>query len=229
MDEYQSIISLLALGMGTAWASGINLYATLLVLGLMGATGQMTLPPDLEVLTSPIVIGAAGLMYMVEFTVDKIPGVDNGWDAIHTVIRIPAGAVLAAATMGEVGSAATVAAAIVGGGLAMGTHATKAGSRVMVNTSPEPFSNFFVSVGEDIAVLLGLWTALNHPLLFIILLVLFVILLIWLLPKMWSAIKKVFSFISNLFSSKSSTSDYAQSSKDFKTKLQLNLDKNKKS
>ncbi|MCJ7604383.1 MAG: DUF4126 domain-containing protein, partial [Desulfobulbaceae bacterium] len=111
MDEMNQIIHTISLSMGAAWASGINLYATLLTLGLLGATGNMTLPPDLQILTNPLVIGAAGLMFVVEFVADKMPGVDTGWDSIHTFIRIPAGAMLAAASLGEVNSAMTVTAA----------------------------------------------------------------------------------------------------------------------
>ncbi len=193
------ITETIALSMGAAWASGINLYATLLVLGYMGATGYVDLPPDLQILTDPLVMIAAGFMYAVEFFADKTPGVDTGWDAIHTFIRIPAGALLAAGAVAHVGPAAQLAAAIVGGTLAAGTHATKAGSRVLINTSPEPFSNWLASVGEDVAVVVGLWTALQHPWLFLALLVAFVIFAIWLLPRLWRAIKWVFARLRALF------------------------------
>lgn len=191
MDQYQSLIQTIALTAGVSWASGINLYAVLLVLGLGGASGYVALPEDLQVLQNPMVIGAAGLMYCVEFFADKIPGVDNGWDAIHTFVRIPAGALLAAGAVGEVAPAMEMAAAIVGGGLAATTHATKAGSRVLINTSPEPFSNWGASLTEDVVVILGLWTALQHPTIFLILLVLFFLLAIWLLPKIWRCIARV--------------------------------------
>ena len=199
MDQYAHLTSTIALTMGVAWASGINLYAAMCMLGLMGATGNMTLPPDLQVLANPLVIGASGLMYVLEFVADKIPGVDTTWDTIHTFVRIPAGAMLAAGAVGDVNSAVAVAAGILGGGLAAGSHAAKAGSRVLINTSPEPFSNWFASVGEDVAVLAGLWTALHHPLLFIGLLLLFVLLLVYLLPKLWRGIKQVFRFLGRLF------------------------------
>jgi len=202
MEEYQQIISVIALTMGTAWASGINLYATILVLGIMGLNGSINLPPDLQILASPVVIAAAGLMYMVEFTADKIPGVDNAWDALHTLIRVPAGAVLAAGAVGDVNTAVSVAAAIAGGSVAMGTHLTKAGSRVLINTSPEPVTNWTASILEDVAVIAGLWTALNHPSLFLFGFFVFIILLIWLLPKLWYAIKKVFAAIAGWFSGK---------------------------
>jgi hypothetical protein len=205
MDEVNQIIHTISLSMGAAWASGINLYATLLTLGVLGATGNMTLPPDLQILTNPLVIGASGLMFAVEFVADKMPGVDTGWDSIHTFIRIPAGAMLAAASLGEVNSAITVTAAILGGTLAAGSHATKAGSRVLINTSPEPFSNWFASLGEDVAVIVGVWAALAHPYVFLVVLIVLIILMIWLLPKLWASIKEVFSVLGRLFTGNKAT------------------------
>ena len=205
MESLDQIANIIALTMGVAWASGINLYATLLILGLLGNMGYMQLPPDLQIVADPLVIAASGFMYFVEFFADKTPGVDTGWDTVHTFIRIPAGAALAAGAAADVGTAAAIAAALVGGGLAAGTHATKAGSRVLINTSPEPFSNWTASITEDIAVIAGLWTALNHPWVFIVLLVLFVLLMIWLLPKLWLGIKKVFGAIGRLFTTQRST------------------------
>ena len=202
MEHLDPIIKAIALTMGVAWASGINLYAAILVLGLLGSSGNITLPPDLQILTDPLVITAAGAMYVVEFFADKIPGVDNGWDTIHTFIRIPLGALLAAAAVGEMSPAVAVAAAIAGGGLAASTHATKAGTRVLINTSPEPFTNWFASLGEDVAVIAGLWTALYHPLVFIILLTIFILLLVWILPKIWRGVVKTISTIGNLFRQK---------------------------
>ena len=197
MDITQTI----ALTLGVAWASGINLYAAIFMLGWMGTTGNIELPPHLQILTDPMVMVAAGFMYCVEFFADKIPGVDTGWDAIHTFIRIPAGAVLAAAAVGDVGTGAQLAAGIVGGALATGSHITKAGSRVLINTSPEPVSNWFASVGEDVLVILGLWTALYNPVLFLVLLALFILLMIWLTPKIWRGIKKVFAYLGKFFGS----------------------------
>ncbi len=202
MEQLAQISSIIALTMGVAWAAGINLYATILMLGLLGASGNMDLPPGLEILEDPMVLIAAGLMYCVEFFADKMPGVDTGWDGIHTFIRIPLGAVLAAGAVGDVTPALALAAAIAGGGVAAGTHATKAGARVLINTSPEPFSNWTVSILEDVAVIAGLWTALHHPVLFVILFVLFVLTLIWLLPKLWRGIKTVFSRIGRFFGPK---------------------------
>jgi hypothetical protein len=195
MDITQTI----ALTMGVAWASGINLYAAMLMLGYLGLTGSIELPPGLELLADPLVMGAAGLMYGIEFFADKTPGVDTVWDGLSTFIRIPAGALLAAGAVGDVSQGAHLAAAIAGGTLATGSHLTKAGSRVLINTSPEPFTNWTASVGEDIAVILGLWTALNHPVLFIVLLIVFILLTIWLLPRIWRGIKKVFSLLTSRF------------------------------
>ena len=206
MEQLNQITNTIALSMGVAWASGINLYAALVTLGVLGATGNITLPPDLVILTDPLVIGAAGLMFLVEFIADKMPGVDTGWDSIHTFIRIPAGALLAAGAVGDVTPALSIAAALVGGGLAATTHATKAGSRVMINTSPEPISNWTASLAEDFAVIAGLWTAVHYPWLFLILLLVFIMLMVWLLPKIWQGIKKVFAFLANMFHKKEKTS-----------------------
>jgi hypothetical protein len=191
MDITQTI----ALTMGVAWASGINLYAAIFVLGYLGMSGNIVLPPDLQILSDPMVMVAAGFMYCVEFFADKVPGVDTGWDALHTFIRIPAGALLAAGAVGDVGAGAQLAAGIVGGALATGTHLTKAGTRVLINTSPEPVTNWFASIGEDVAVIAGLWTALYHPELFLVLLAVFILLMIWLLPKIWRGIRKIFAWL----------------------------------
>ena len=202
MEQLDHITAVIALSMGAAWASGINLYATILVLGLMGNSGAMVLPETLQIVQEPIVIGASGLMYAVEFFADKFPGVDTGWDTIHTFIRIPAGAALAAAATGGADPSVSLAAAIVGGTLTAATHATKAGSRVLINTSPEPVTNWAASLSEDVAVVGGLWVALNHPMVFLGLLIVFILLLIWLLPKLWRGIKRLFAAIGRLFSGK---------------------------
>jgi len=191
MEEYNQIIQLIALSMGVAWASGINLYAAILTLGIAGATGNIELPQGLQVLSDPMIIGAAGLMYCVEFFADKIPGVDTGWDMIHTFVRVPAGVLLAAGSVGDLSSAAGITAGILGGGMALTTHSAKSGARALINTSPEPFSNWTASILEDIAVFSGLWMALNQPLLFLGLLLVFILLMIWLLPKLWRGIKSV--------------------------------------
>ncbi|MDQ6957224.1 MAG: DUF4126 domain-containing protein [Mariprofundaceae bacterium] len=202
MEQLDQIAAVLALSMGAAWASGLNLYAAIFMLGMMGMTGNMDLPPSLEVLQNPLVLFAAGAMYVVEFFADKIPGVDTAWDVLHTFVRIPAGAMLAAGAVGNVDPAVAVAAGILGGSLTAATHATKAGTRAIVNTSPEPFSNWGLSISEDVAVFAGLWAALNHPTLFIVLMLVFIVLLIWLLPKLWRGIKLVFGKIRGWLSGK---------------------------
>ncbi|WP_210395703.1 DUF4126 domain-containing protein [Motiliproteus sediminis] len=199
MEHLDQIIATIALTMGVGWASGINLYACLLTLGVLSNMGHIQLPPGLEVVGDPLVIMAAGLMYAVEFFADKVPGVDTGWDTLHTFVRIPAGAALAAGAVGDVNMAVEVAAALVGGSLAAGSHALKAGGRVMINTSPEPVTNWTASVSEDVAVFAGVWAALNHPYWFLAALVLFLILLAWLLPKVLRGIKRVFGFLWRLF------------------------------
>ncbi|MGD2030234.1 MAG: DUF4126 domain-containing protein [Desulfobacterales bacterium] len=199
MEQLDQIANIISLTMGAAWASGINLYAAILVLGLLGITENIVLPPNLQLLMNPLVMGAAGVMYLVEFFADKMPGVDTGWDSFHTFIRIPAGALMAAGAVGDINPAMGLAAGILGAGLAAGAHATKSGSRVIINTSPEPFTNWTASVVEDILVIGGLWTALHYPWLFIALMIVFILLMIWLLPKLWRGIKKVFGFIGRLF------------------------------
>lgn len=185
-------VHIIALTMGVAWASGINLYATIVVLGYLGMTGNIVLPEQLQVLSDPLVMLAAGVMYAVEFFADKVPGLDSGWDSIHTFIRIPAGAMLAASAVGDVTPAVELSAALLGGTLAAGSHLTKTGTRLLINTSPEPASNWTASVGEDVLVIVGLWTALHHPVLFLISLALFIGLIIWLLPRIWRLLKRLF-------------------------------------
>lgn len=188
-------VSIIALSMGAAWASGINLYAAVFMLGYMGHTGHILLPAELEVLSNPLVMTAAAVMYCVEFFADKVPGVDTGWDTLHTFIRIPAGAVLAASAVGDISPAMELAAGLLGGGLAAATHATKTGSRLLINTSPEPISNWSASIGEDLLVIAGLWTALTHPVWFLAGLAVFILLMIWLLPKLWRLIRTVLQYI----------------------------------
>ena len=187
--------------LGVGWASGINLYAAVLVLGWLGSSGQVDLPAGLALVSEPSVMLAAGFMYAVEFFTDKIPGLDSLWDLLHTFIRIPAGALLAAGTAQglDIGPSAELVGLLTGGSLAAASHATKAGSRALINTSPEPVSNWTASVSEDVAVVGGLWTALNYPWLFIALLIIFLALAIWLLPKIWRALKAIWGKIRNWF------------------------------
>ncbi|KJE35447.1 membrane protein [Thalassospira sp. HJ] len=191
------VIETLALGMGGAWASGVNLYGTVVVLGLMNNFGLLDLPPELQVLGSWWVLALAIFLYLIEFVADKIPIVDSVWDAIHTFIRIPAGALLAAGALGglDVGlgdGVQTAIALLVGGTVAAGSHFTKAGSRAAINTSPEPFSNSVASVAEDVAVFGALYTVAFHPVVFFVLLAVFILFLVWLVPKIWRFIGQVF-------------------------------------
>jgi len=193
------IAETIAITMGVAWASGINLYATLATLGLLGATGNIVLPPNLEVLAHPGVIAAAGFMYCVEFFADKTPGVDTAWDTVHTFIRIPAGAVLAAMAVGDISPEAQVIALILGGGIAATSHTIKAGSRVLINASPEPFSNWAASLIEDVLAIGGVCIAMFHPAVFLVLLGMFVVLSIWLVPRIWRGIRWMFMRIRDFF------------------------------
>ena len=182
------LAGLLALAAGLGWAAGLRLYTVIFVVGLAGRLGWIVLPPGLHLLEHPWVLGAAGLMLMIEFFADKIPLLDSVWDTVHTFIRIPAGAALAAMVFGGQGLEWQTAMAIMGGALAAGTHFTKAGARAMINASPEPFSNVAASFSEDVVVVSGLWLMFAHPWLMLALLLLLVIATIWLLPKLWRGI-----------------------------------------
>ncbi len=182
-------LSVLALSLGAGWASGLNLYAAVLTLGLLQDLGAVSLPPELQVLGSPVVLVVAGVLYFLEFFADKVPGVSTAWDALHTFIRVPAGALLAAASVAHIGPDWALAAALVGGSLAAGTHVAKAGSRAALALLPLPFAAWLASMGEDVAVVVVLWLALSHPLVFFGLLALFVAGLIWVLPKLLRALR----------------------------------------
>ncbi|WP_151446552.1 DUF4126 domain-containing protein [Lacisediminimonas profundi] len=181
-----------AMAAGLSWASGIRLYMTLFVAGWLGRQGWITLPEGLQVLESSWVLAVTGGLFAVEFLADKVPGVDSVWDAIQTFIRIPAGAVLGAAALGQADPALTAIAALLGGTFAAGAHATKAGSRALINTSPEPFSNWAASFSEEAVVVAGLWAAFFHPWVLVVILVLFTLLAFWLLPKVWRGLRWLF-------------------------------------
>jgi hypothetical protein len=185
-------LSATALAGGLSWASGLRLYMTLFMAGAMARAGWLELPSALQVLASPWVLGVTGLLLVVEFLADKIPGVDSAWDAIQTFIRIPAGAILSVAALGQMDPAWTTIAALLGGTLAAGAHFTKAGSRALINTSPEPFSNWAASFSEEAVVATGLWAAFFHPWLWFVLLALFLVLTAWLLPKLWRGMRWLF-------------------------------------
>jgi hypothetical protein len=192
-------LQLVALAAAVGWASGIRLYAVLFLVGGLGYLGFVDLPGGLKVLAHPWVLFASGFMFAVEFFADKIPGVDSVWDFVHTFIRIPAGAALAASVFGDSNAAATLAAAIMGGTLAAGSHLAKAGSRALINTSPEPFSNWSASFGEDLAVGTVLWLAFTHPIAALIVLLMIVALMIWLVPKIWRFIFALVRRVGALF------------------------------
>lgn len=184
-------ISQWALATGLAWASGFRLYAAVFLVGVLGWAGYVDLPPSLQVLQHPWVLLAAGVMLVGEFIADKIPAFDTLWDALHAVIRIPAGMVLAWAALGDSDPATQLAAGLLGGFITSGTYLAKSGSRALVNTSPEPFSNWGLSFSEDGVVLLGIWLAIQHPWLFLILLLLFLVAVAWLLPRLWRLFKRL--------------------------------------
>ena len=171
MDLAQTI----ALSAGLAWASGLRLYLVVFLAGALAHLGYLHLPSTLAVLQHPLVIGVAGVMAFAELVADKIPAFDSLWDGFQTFVRIPAGALLAAFALGEVDPAWMVAAGLIGGTITAGTHFAKAGSRLAINTSPEPFSNWIASFGEEGMVLGGLWAMLAAPVLFLVLLAIFMI------------------------------------------------------
>ncbi len=182
-------LQLVALAAALGWASGIRLYAVLFIVGGLGYLHWVDLPGGLAALAHPWVLAASGFMFCVEFFADKVPGVDTLWDTIHTFIRIPAGAALAASVFGDSSAAASLAAAILGGSLAAGSHLAKAGGRAVINTSPEPFSNWAASFGEELAVGTVLWLAFAHPIVALVVLAVLVALMIWLIPKLWRFIR----------------------------------------
>ena len=179
-----NLIDTLGLALGAAWTSGINLYATVAVLGLLQRYELVAkLPGGLDVLANPWVIGVALALYAVEFFADKIPYVDSAWDAVHTFIRVPAGAALALAATAELHPAARVVALLLGGGLALSTHGTKATARAAANVTPEPFTNWALSLAEDAVAIGGATLAVVSPAAILVVILLFVITAAWLLPK----------------------------------------------
>jgi len=191
---------LIALAGALGWASGMRLYLVILLTGLAGYMGWMELPQGLHLLANPVVLGASGFMVFVEFFADKIPGLDSLWDVVHTVIRIPAGAALAAGVFGADSSAMGLVAALMGGTLAATSHAAKATSRAAINTSPEPFTNIGTSLVEDSLVPAGLWLAIAHPFVFIPLLVMVLVLSVWLIRVCWRFLTQLFARVARIFS-----------------------------
>ncbi|WP_426147950.1 DUF4126 domain-containing protein [Polaromonas sp. DSR2-3-2] len=193
---------LVALAGAVGWASGIRLYLVLLLTGLAGYLGWMELPQGLHLLANPVVLGASGFMVFVEFFADKIPGLDSLWDVVHAVIRIPAGAALAAGVFSADSAAMSLVAALVGGTLAGTSFAAKATSRAAINTSPEPFTNIGTSLVEDSLVPAGLWLAVAHPFVFIPLLVVVLVLSVWLIRLCWRFLTQLFTRMARIFSGK---------------------------
>ena len=177
-------LAAIAVALGAGWASGLNTYAAVLVLGAAERLGLVNLPHSLEVLASPWVMGVAALLFALNFFADKIPYVDSINDVLQTFVRIPAGFLLAYGAAGGLSPEVAVIAGLLGGTLAAGTHIAKTGSRALINTSPEPFSNIAASLTEDVAVIGGLALAIAHPITFLCLLAAFAALLVWLLPKL---------------------------------------------
>jgi hypothetical protein len=190
-------IEALSLAMGTAWTSGINLYATVAALGIAGRAELVHLPQNLEVLSHPAVIAIACVMYLIEFFADKVPYVDSGWDVLHTFIRVPAGAILAARALGDMNPALELAALLAGGSIAFIAHGTKATTRLAINASPEPFSNWAASITEDIAVLGSIWMIFNHPIIMLGLILIFLALVVWLVPKVFRVAKRGYQALRN--------------------------------
>lgn len=186
------LASLAALAAGLGWASGLRLYALVFSLGALHQFAGVQLPGGLDLLGHPLVLGVSGLLLVVEFLADKVPFLDALWDTLHTFIRIPAGAALAAAVMGDQGAAAQLAMGLLGGTLAAGTHLTKVGVRTAINTSPEPVSNVAVSLAEDVLVAGGLWTLYAYPLWFLAGLAGFLVLAALLMIRLWRFVRILF-------------------------------------
>jgi Domain of unknown function (DUF4126) len=192
---------LLALAAAMGWASGLRLYLVVFITGLAGSLGWIPLPAGLHVLQHPAMLAGSGFMLFVEFFADKIPGVDSLWDMVHSVIRVPAGAALAAGVFGADSATMGTVAGMMGGALAATSFATKASTRAAVNTSPEPFTNIAVSLAEDGAVMGAMWLATNHPVAFGITLAITLILSVWLLVVLVKYLKAIWRRLSGWFGS----------------------------
>ena len=184
-------ISAWAAAAGLSWASGIRLYAVLFICGALHALGWIELPAALQVLADPLLLMASGFLLLIEFVADKIPYFDSLWDSIHTFIRVPAGALLAAGVFGPDHAPAALVAGLLGGTLATGSHITKAGGRMLINASPEPVSNWTASFTEDALVPAAVLLTFKYPLVMLTLVAVFTALAVWLAPKM---IRAIYSF-----------------------------------
>lgn len=203
------LLPAIALATALSWASGINVYAVLIMLGFGSMTGIIDLPSSLDFTAYPLVIGLAVIFFVIEFIVDKIPFVDSAWDGPHTFIRIILGGFLASQVIGEIDPTLIVVGALAGSFIASSSHALKAGTRVVANTSPEPFSNIGLSLVEDFLVIGAILLAIKFPLFFLILFAAYVLLAIWLLPKIWHGVKKIFSFLGDFFNKNQEKENYS--------------------
>jgi hypothetical protein len=191
--------STISLALGTAWTTGINLYATVSVLGLLQKFGMTKLPGGLDVLDNWWIIGIAGGLYLIEFFADKIPYVDSVWDVVHTFIRVPAGAIVAYAATNQMEPSVYIVAALLGGGLALSSHGTKSALRVGANLSPEPVSNWSLSLVEDVVAFVGTLLAVFLPVAIAVVLVIFLIAFVWFAPKVLRAIGRLFKAVAAFF------------------------------
>jgi hypothetical protein len=192
-------LSTISLALGSAWTSGINLYATVTVLGLFQKLGLAKLPGGLEVLDNWWIIGIAAFLYAIEFVADKVPYIDNMWDAVHTFIRVPAGAVLAYSAVTQLDPTAQVIALLLGGGLALSSHGTKATARAFANLSPEPVSNWVLSLVEDVIAIGGIILAIVAPVLMAIVLVVFAVIFLWFAPRILRKLRRMMNGIRAFF------------------------------
>ncbi len=194
-----NLIHILGLALGSAWTSGINLYATVAVLGLLQHYKLAQLPGGLHVLDNWIIIGIALALYVIEFFADKVPYLDTIWDAIHTFIRVPAGAVIAAAATSDISPAVQVVALLVGGGLALSTHGTKATVRASANVSPEPVSNWILSLVEDVIAIGAVVLAVVYPVVILVVILIFLLIFAWIVPKVIRRIRRMLAALRAFF------------------------------
>lgn len=209
MNGSEPLVQAVALAAGLAWASGLRLYLVLFLAGLLAHLGYLELPEHLKLLQHPVVMAAAGVMLLAEFVADKVPGFDSLWDSLQTFVRIPAGGALAAMSLGVADPSLMLAAGLVGGTITAGTALTKAGSRLAINASPEPFSNWAASFGEETMVIGGFWLMLQHPWAFLGLLAAFLLLVVWLLPKLWRLLRAMVGRVAAFLRGSTGTRDGA--------------------
>ena len=192
-------ITTLGTAAGSAWLSGVNLYATVATLGVLQKFQWVKLPGGLDALGDWRLIGLAAALYVIEFIADKIPAIDSAWDAIHTFVRVPAGAILAATAFADFDPAVKMAAMILGGGLALSSHGAKAATRLAANASPEPFSNIALSLTEDVVAFGSTILMVFFPVVMLIVVVIFLLVTVWLTPKIVRALRRLFARLRSLF------------------------------